>query len=68
MSESQTTETATEAPEVLESLNQWLLPLPAERMTILQEDKWMLDEAAFAAGHAIGRQEVDHLEASGFAA
>ena len=61
MSESKATEAVEGDSGVFESLNQWLLSLPAERKAILQEDKWMLAEAAFAAGRAIGRQEVDHL-------
>lgn len=61
MGESQATEVAKEAPEVFESVNQWFLSLPAERQAILRDDKWMLAEAAFAAGRAIGRQEADHL-------
>lgn len=31
-------------------LNSWFLSLPAERQKIIREDKWMLAEAAFAAG------------------
>ena len=49
VSEPKATEAKTETPEVFESLNQWLLSLPAERKAILREDKWMLAEAAFAA-------------------
>jgi hypothetical protein len=32
------------------ALNDWFLSLPPERQAILREDKWMLAEAAFAAG------------------
>lgn len=32
------------------ALNDWFLSLSPERQAILREDKWMLAEAAFAAG------------------
>jgi hypothetical protein len=32
------------------AMNDWFLSLPPERQAILREDKWMLAEAAFAAG------------------
>lgn len=32
------------------SFNEWFVDLPAERQSILREDKWMLANAAFEAG------------------
>jgi hypothetical protein len=61
MNESKETQTVNEDSGIFESFNQWLLSLPRERTAILREDKWMLAEAAFAAGRAVGRQETDRL-------
>lgn len=35
-----------------ENMNEWFLSLPEGRQKVLREDKWMLANAAFAAGRA----------------
>lgn len=39
------------------SANPWFLALPAGRQAVLREDKWMLADAAFAAGLAEGKAQ-----------
>lgn len=43
------------------TLNEWFGSLPEGRQDILKEDKWMLAEAAFAAGIAIGQNTAKPL-------
>jgi hypothetical protein len=44
------TEIQEPVPPSSTAMNDWFLTLPPERQAILREDKWMLAEAAFAAG------------------
>ena len=36
----------------MSDLNDWFLSLPEARQNVLRDDKWVLAEAAFAAGKA----------------
>lgn len=50
---------ASENPSKFSSMNDWFLALPPERQAILREDKWMLAEAAFAAGREQSVREAE---------
>jgi len=58
MSESEAPKTKAGGDTVDSAMNQWFLSLPEERQKILAQDKWMLANAAFAAGRVAGRNET----------